>query len=251
MLDLSDCCEDESFKIMNTVDINPIISNYGLTYDEQNAIVHIGDIIGHNSFENSYLSDSLDKLFDERGDGYHTRSLGMLEYSSDEIMDKFASSFVSEPIKLCEVENCKYLVSSNGLHRWTVLRYHYLSELNKGATGLSKKYNIPVVYTKVNLNKTYCNYLLHILSGYQVWNDFDEHYKMTDNVVVIFSDKRYKIYEDELILLTKEVFLNSLDEKNINFDEIIYFYNNIESFRNFINNSLCLEKKMSEGGRVK
>lgn len=65
-------------------------------------------------------------FFGDKNDGYHTRSLGMLDYTSEEIVPKLQNSFEVEPMILDEVDDGKYCISTNGMHRYTILRIHYL-----------------------------------------------------------------------------------------------------------------------------
>jgi len=55
----------------------------------------------------------------------------MLDYSSEEIIEKLSSSFNDEPICVQEIDKGKYAISTNGMHRYSVLRAHYLLELQR------------------------------------------------------------------------------------------------------------------------
>ena len=114
-------------------DINPIIEKYGIKKPEKKDLISIADIIGYNycSSQSNNLFLSMSYFFDSSKGGYQNRSVGLLDYAEDEIIDKLRTSFEYEPITLVEVEPNKYIIYTNGIHRYTILRAFYLIEKEK------------------------------------------------------------------------------------------------------------------------
>ena len=154
-------------KIYSPKEINEVVADYGLHDSYTNAYLSIADIVGYeyewmNVTPNVFKS--LDSFFDSNGDGYHSRSVGLLDYSTGELLAKLQDSYIDEPIKVSEIDKGKYIITSNGLHRYTVLRCHYLQECASAKDefelkSLRDKYTIPVQLQALNYEKTYCNFL--------------------------------------------------------------------------------------------
>lgn len=142
--------------------LNPIVSEYGFLIPKGIGQVSVVDIVGYysDSRRNSGRSifETMDDFFDSEGDGYHSRSIGMLEYDNDNILNSLNYSFNFEPITVCETgENGKYTIYTNGLHRFTVLKTLCLKELadadgdEQKIEEIKRKYTIPADVTGVNL----------------------------------------------------------------------------------------------------
>ena len=224
--------------------INPLTYRYGITAEVEKTNISIGSVVGYDTWNQDSIYHhrknvllSMGDFFGDRNDGYHTRSLGMLDYTSEEIVPKLQNSFEVEPMILDEVDDGKYCISTNGMHRYTILRIHYLLDKLKNKipdNELDKKYSIPVKVKKKDYFKTYCNYLLSLLDNNidYVSAHLDNNYNYTGLVKVSFKDGTQKIMNDiELKVLVKESI------KNINDNSlylISYNYDNYQTFKYFI-----------------
>lgn len=105
------------------------------------------------------------------GDGYLTRALGLLDYKSgEELLEALKKrNNDTEDMGIRQIEDGKYIISSNGCHRFCLLRFFYLldsSKKEKSEEELRRLYTIPVTLDdKVNYFKTYCNYLISITNS--------------------------------------------------------------------------------------
>ena len=207
-------------KVYSPREINLIIDGSEMRGKTIIKNVSVADIVGitcKNGINNIF--DTLDDYFDKNGDGYHIRSVGMLEYSKDNILDNLRISFEKEPIQVKETGEGTYIIFKNGLHRFTLLRILYLKEL-ADANGdkekidkLKEKYTIPVRTTKINIDKTYCKYILNQIDVNEgdkliikdITNEYDENYKPTDNVEFFtFSGDKTILTVEELKNKTKD-----------------------------------------------
>src|SRR5574344_1063660 len=117
---LEKSADNNNAYIFNDFEINPIVASYGIFVGKsEKRMVSVADILGYNMRSETNIFKSIPNFFETDGDGYHSRSIGLLNYSSDEIMGQLKSSFEKEPISLQEIKNNKYIISNNGLHRFT------------------------------------------------------------------------------------------------------------------------------------
>ncbi len=211
-------------------------------YDEESAgIVSIADVLGYDSPLRKDLFESISEFFDSNGDGYHSRSVGMMEYSSDEVVSKLNQSFNIEPIKVKEVAEGKYFIDANGMHRFTILRAHYLFDKNRGLLSeeeLKRKYEISVITKKLDRVKTYCAFLLKIVdSNLYISSDLDDSYRKTGKIRIVddkTNDKRI-LSDEELIFYTTEVLMSRGLDVSILWKMAKYVENN-QSLSDFLMN---------------
>ena len=175
-------------------------------------------------------------------------------------------------MRLIEAERGKYTVLDNGLHRYTLLRILYLSELaqangdEKKIAELAEKYTIPAYVTGIDTEKTYCKYLLK-----QVRNENDEldianisaeyddkHNTRTGNVVIEYINGQEQIVDiEELLALTKEKILADKSFKERNYSTLQSMYNKYDSFAAFIDEDEFLDiiplqrEEASKGEQIK
>ena len=234
--DVKKFMEDPANCVQTPHDINPIVRKYGV-FDVADKIitVSIADLVADYSDENrgKNILETFKNFFEKKGDGYHTRSLGLLEYESGEQLLKALERRNQDTIdmKVREIDHGKYMIDSNGLHRFTILRFHFLLDCmkkEKSEEELREIYKIPVTLSyKLNYFKTYCNYLIQ--KGDPSVSDilFNE-----DETTIFHKDKSSKtISEEELIsLVTKS--LEKLDFESLK--EIEEYYKTIPSFHEFI-----------------
>ena len=220
-ISVQDVCSKVDAHIYSAMEVNPLAATSKFKTEEKPQMVSIADVVGYNAQSKNITPNvflSMDKFFDEKQAGYSSRSTEMLKYDKDNILEELKQSFVDEPMVLAETGEGSYTVASNGFHRYTVLRALYLSEAAK-ANGneeklakLAEKYTIPASVIGVDLEKTYCNYLLQRteFEGNE-WNVVDvfkevgPDYKPTDNVVIEYGNGEHEpLTTEELIGLTRE-----------------------------------------------
>jgi len=220
-------------QIMGWKDINPIIRDYGYFSEERKRRVSIADIYGYDYDWRGITSNifqSLNDYFDRNGDGYHSRSCDDLKKSVEEMLA--SRSFEVEPVVLQNIdpENNIYIVSSNGLHRYTSLRVLYLAELYKhpeNKENIKEKYVINAVVRDIDKIKTYCNFILsRFCNKSYLATEYDKNYRTTGNVVLCSPEGQQVLTDEQLLDFTKSLAINNMDLLSK------YFY--IEDFRNFV-----------------
>lgn len=203
--------------IYSKKDIDRIVDEYGVYTESDFSEISIANIVGYNfTFlnVNPNIIYSLPSFFDENGDGYHSRSVGLLKYSSDDIIEKLSLSFEQEPMIVDEVKNNIYIINGNGLHRYTVLRILYLSEVSKtkdpeGLKRIAQKYTIPVQLRKLDKIKTYSMFLLTEIFNKDIKKlelEYDrEKYTYTGNTIVVdCDDQKASLNDEKLIAFIRE-----------------------------------------------
>ena len=197
-------------RIYTFKDINSILNKYEVQGKTYNTNISMNDLIGFYEKRNVSLKfpDVLDDFFDELGDGYHSRSVGL------------DISFQREPIKTLEADN-KHVILTNGMHRFIVLRLLYLNERSKCSNNnldnLNQKYTIPVQTTPVDLIKTYCKYLIDIFNPVSIMGrcftkaeKYDDYYFLTEikgwnsKELVTLNEEEYQEYLESVISLGNE-----------------------------------------------
>lgn len=223
-------------------EINYIVARYALRKPRKNDNISIADILGYdNSWRNTdpFIIKSMDSFFDRNGSGYQSRSIGLLDYTTENAMEKI--DFTYEKMVVDEMEKGQYTISTNGLHRYTVLRILYLSEW-MNAKGdkeeierLKRKYTIPVQVNEVDFFKTYSKYLLMCLCDEikDVEKEYDrEKFQYTGRLIIITTDQARVIIEKDEDLLEYVKGKASVINQNIN--RLQWPYNAYESFREFL-----------------
>ena len=198
--------------IYDMYDYYLVISRYIIYNDPEMSKKSIADIVGIASEPSNYDKDNvvnnLNLYFSKQTDkitNYNNRADNMLDYSSDNVISGLYSSFNKEPMVVVDMGNGDALISENGMHRYHVLRIHYLNELSKAKTEedrerLREKYTVPVKMETIDLIKTYSNFLLG-LSGLDIYlsKERDEELKQTGNSILTYKNKRYAITDNQLL----------------------------------------------------
>jgi len=243
----------EEYHIYSPKEINPIISKYKIPKSNQIENVSIANILGYPHSNLDYKSPnillSMECFFDREGGGYRQRSLGMLEYHNDEIIEKLTPSFSSEPMQVEEIDQNKYCISINGLHRYTILRIHYLLEKYQNKQSLEeleKKYTIPVILNRTDYFKTYSNYLIRHLDGMitSFYVERDNNFQLTGKTEITLQDgKKYLLSDEELKVLIQNK-LTNISEQSLS--QIHNNYLTYKTFKNFIDTNFEELKKSFE-----
>lgn len=252
LINLETLKNNELLKNPKLNEINPLLANGNriLTLDMDLENISIADIIGVN--KQIDLDKNFNFLFNENGSEFQTRSLGLLKYSNEEIINALRESFKNHPLVISEVDDAKYIVEDNGYHRYSVLRLHYLSEYIKVKDNsellseLNKKYTIPVSVYKLDYLKTYCTSILKE-AGINIKVKTNS---VTKKSKIIIDGKVVTMNDSEFVQYTK----NLLIEKIQNESEFINVINNLliesDTFRGFynkyLNEEIIFDKKKSK-----
>lgn len=162
--DVKDFVLQSDFKIEEIErNISNMELNHGVFSKIGEETIPLSQILGFSKsdckIDKSFFAN-FDNFFNSTiNDGYHTRALGMLSYSPEDVMDFLARSFSKEPIKTISINN-QYYISSNGLHRFMALKLYYMLEMYQGKSieELDKKYMIKVENKELDIFKTFTNY---------------------------------------------------------------------------------------------
>lgn len=232
--------------VYNIYNYYSIISRYIVYNDPIFTKKSIADIVGIMSeptdYDNSNVANNLNLYFSKNTDkdvNYNNRADKMLDYYSDNIVSGLYESFNKEPIVITELENGGALISENGMHRYHLLRIHYLNELMNASSKseikeLRNKYTIPVKMETIDLFKTYSNFLLG-LSGLPIrlFKQRSEGLQQTGNSVLHYKNKQYVFNDRQLIdflrsninrIMEKSSTISKLCECIPSFNEYIGLY---------------------------
>lgn len=236
-------------RIYEEREINHIISDNKLEGIIKEELVSIADIIGYDYSwrrQTNNLADNFSSFFGTES-AYQIRSIGMLEYDNEEIIQQLYPSFKKEPLRVLELDNGRKVISGNGLHRYTILRMHYMSELQKVRGNkekeeyLKRKYEIPVKLTKVDLFKTYCQFLLKkacINDEIYLHNIYGE----DDCVIIHENNHEMKLNRKQLLEYTKNKINMLNDEIKDMFKHVVsIYYNRYSSFKMFVDENFSAE----------
>ena len=240
--------EDPSNNYNRSRDINPIANYYGVfTKTEQEENISVADIVGHDGIVNcgyykgSNILYTFENFFEKKGDDYHSRALALLDYDSGEdLLNVFKNNnnpHNTKDMVVRELDDGKYVITSNGLHKYTVLRFHYLLDRmkhEKSEEDLRNIYTIPVqVRDRVDLKKTYCNYLMNLSSPDILSINFNN---KENKFTIVNKDDKESVHDmEELIPLTIKC-SEMLDSEAL--DEINKYSKSIDSFNSFLSTYL-------------
>ncbi len=262
-VDETDLNKLSAVQVKSQDDINWVVKQYRKHKSiKKGVMVSIADVLGYNYgymfpyVDDLKLIDAMDHFFDENGQEYQTRSISMLGYSSSELMQKLRGSFEIEPINLMEADKGHYVVGNNGLHRFNVMRAHYLAELLKldpndrlGISNLRKKYTFPATVGEIDYFKTYCSFIIQSCDfNIGIETAYDENYNILDEVSITKADdpnykKNFK--DNELlncVYKALDKFLQNSTEDNIHrlADRIEHSYEQFDSFKQFYDTYLYM-----------
>ena len=219
--------------LQDNIAINDILLRYRIELNEQNTQISLANVLGDTSDVQSlslgHFAEKMCTFFDEAGNGYEKRSLGMLDYTSDNVVDCLRPSFASQPIYLNECGDSTYYVGQNGKHRIHLLKFHYLKELaNIDKTNLfamerlNQKYTIDCVIKPIDYIKTYCFYILDKTKTSErlsIESELDTNYMRTGRSKVVELSDNVKsetiVSDDELIRMAEHSLLQYI-EREIN-----------------------------------
>lgn len=240
------------YKIFETNDINQILSDYMVVNEGVNSKIYIKNIVGYDyswRCESNDLFTSFHNYFDSEGDTYHSRANSMLNYSIYEMVSKLESSFKNEPIVLMEVDNNKYIVSNNGIHRFHILKIAYLGRIAKCNTQeeideVNSEFVIPCISQKIDVFKSYCNFILNSCKKEKYektfWISID---KDNPDLCNVEYNKEKIIVNNEQLL---EFVINNINLELLDNYEMEFYQRKYPSFNEFLSNvkeKISKEKK--------
>lgn len=241
--------EEGQVRVFETKDINKILAEYGIIYNfEEQKYICIRDIVG---FDYSWRGDTNDlyynfnSYFNDMGDSYHSRANGMLNYLSSDIVEKLMPSFKSEPMKVLEVEDGKCIIYGNGIHRFNILKVSYLGEISKCTSKekleeVNKKFTIPVALGKIDIFKSYCNYLLNKFKKNPAMNYWIEVLEDPNICSVSYNKTKETLTNEELL----NFIIDNTELEMIESDlELARYILDYDSFNSFISNYMELTKE--------
>ena len=233
----------EDDKIYKKGEISLIVNQFGIYKNEISKNVSVADIIGNSiiSSESKNIFEEMNEIFSKNGTKYQTRSISMLEYTSKNVLKGLNKSFVTEPIRLSEVLKGKYLVSSNGRHRYSILKAHYLNELSeckndKEKNKLKLKYTIPIKVEELDVVKTYSQYLLHFLNKNLTVEEEIKNSLRTGKTYIEDENGNIVKYTDLELVQYVEKFIDKISKTELK-NNIIKIYNKEEYFKDYIDNN--------------
>lgn len=255
----------EGAKVKRNSDVNPILSRYGIFNPSQEDMrVSINDVVGYDyrcmSLDTNLL-ENLSWFFDRDGDNYHSRSVSMLDIPQSQVMEQLNNSFKREPIYLIEVDKGKYNIGNNGMHRYHILKTHFLDELSKinpkdkeAIKTLQEKYSFDAKISEIDFVKSYSAFLLNLLDknlALEIY--YNDDFELTDKTQLINYSKpeEKKVLTDEQLIevVNKKInyFLKTANRKEIKeFKEVVKNASQFESFKNYYDVSL---KQNQQGER--
>ena len=227
-----------NLSVRSSKDVNPIIAKFYIGKGEERKGIFLADIVGYDyrymNLDKSNIIENMSHFYNEDGDGYQTRSLSLLDISTDEIVYRLMPSFKRDPMYLQEADKGKYVIDCNGLHRLHILKAHYLKELSEldeddaiGHKVLEDKYTIETVVRQVDYLKTYSSFLFQQISrcydcNFDIIPQYDDYGELTGKVTIelrgnseklILNDRQFiKLVKDEIKFFLKDNTISSEDK---------------------------------------
>ena len=242
-IDIKSFLHDDRCKYHNLQEENHIVRNYGIYVrsEKPKRLISVANIVGHDmcrELSNKNILYTVSEFYDyQKRDEYHNRAIGLLKYTSgEELIEEFASrNYETRDMHLVDIGSGKYEISSNGLHRFTVLRTLYLKDLlseKYSDEELKVKYKIPVkVPYTLDYNRTYCNFLIKQVETNVSYIEF-----YNDEITVCFKDGSKKnITENELLHMAKKSALFIMAE---NPNLLASNYRKYSTFKKFIDENI-------------
>lgn len=265
-------------RIQSESDINFIIASNKIYKNSDKKIkISIEDVLGYDyewqDLTGQDLIFNMSHFFDIDGSSYQTRSVAMLDYSSDEIVEQLKASFIREPLCVIEADKGgKYVIGDNGLHRFHVLKAHFLKEMsalrpddNGGYKALKEKYTFSAMANELDFTKTYSVYMLKeiaILLGKSIPDfqaELDQDYVYTGNLEMTMPDsgKVYFLNDQQLTKFVREIFNEFVNDKSIStqkkqdgLSSLVANYEMFDSFKDYCDKNLPELKRLMNKGDI-
>ena len=258
--------QEGRLKVKSASDVNYIIARNRIFKNSyKKTRISIADILGYEyKFQGLTGQDfiyNMSNFFDIEGSGYQARSTSMLDYPTDEIVDKLKASFSREPMKIIEADKGgKYVIGDNGLHRYHVLKAHFLKEMfalslddKEGYNALKEKYTFDVSLSELDFIKTYSSYILKKIANFKGESipyfsaELDQDYNYTGNLKITTSEPENELVltDEQLIKFVQDRFNEYINDKSISSHKkqdglslIMTNYEMFDSFREYCDKNL-------------
>ena len=258
--------QEGRLKVKSASDVNYIIARNRIFKNSyKKTRISIADILGYEYKSQGLTGQdfiyNMSNFFDIEGSGYQARSISMLEYSTDEIVDKLKPSFSREPMKIIEADKGgKYVIGDNGLHRYHVLKAHFLKEMfalslddKEGYNALKEKYTFDVSLCELDFTKTYSSYILKKIANFKGESipyfsaEIDQDYNYTGKLKITTSEPENELVlnDEQLIKFVQDRFNEYINDKSISSHEkqyglslIMANYEMFDSFREYCDKNL-------------
>lgn len=237
--------QNANFSVMSDTEINPILNRYYIPGKRVKKEISIANILGY-SYENldlgTNLIENLSHFFDAEGTTYQTRSVGMLTMDREQCIVTLKNVSKSDTIYVRECEKNKYIITDNGMHRYHVLRFHYLNALSQidihnreQISALQDKCTIPVEVQETDYIKTYSYYILRkLIPQIELRAEYDSNYEKTGNVVVQIQDKRIVFTDEQLIDFLQKTINQNREKIDRYLDMLEYYQKWLPTFKKFL-----------------
>ena len=253
-------------KVKSASDVNYIIARNRIFKNSyKKTRISIADILGYEyKFQGLTGQDfiyNMSNFFDIEGSGYQARSISMLNYPTDEVVDKLKPSFSREPMKIIEADKGgKYVIGDNGLHRYHVLKAHFLKEMfalslddKEGYNALKEKYTFVVSLCELDFTKTYSSYILKKIANFKGESipyfsaELDQDYNYTGKLKITTSEPENELVlnDEQLIKFVQDRFNEYINDKSISSHKkqdglslIMANYEMFDSFREYCDKNL-------------
>lgn len=197
--------------IFSPNDINPILEKYFIQKGwDKVANIGIEYLVGICQETQSKSLVELLKVYYQDGESYDyfSRANGPLDYSPDEIRTILDKGLQNGSINVKELEKKRYLINSNGIHRFLMLKLAYLYEQQQGVEDIQQKFSIPATIIKCDFIKSYCYFLLARYSGV----DIDRMYNQeSQNLETVMSGKINPSTQEMINSVMTNVEMNNRD----------------------------------------
>lgn len=258
--------QEGRLKVKSASDVNYIIARNRIFKNSyKKTRISIADILGYEYKSQGLTGQdfiyNMSNFFDIEGSGYQARSISMLEYSTDEIVDKLKPSFSREPMKIIEADKGgKYVIGDNGLHRYHVLKAHFLKEMfalslddKEGYNALKEKYTFDVSLSELDFTKTYSSYILKKIANFKGESipyfsaELDQDYNYTGKLKITTSEPENELVlnDEQLIKFVQDRFNEYINDKSISSHKkqddlslIMANYEMFDSFREYCDKNL-------------
>lgn len=237
--------DDYDFSIKSDIEINPILNRYYIPGNRIKKEISISNILGYDYEYNDLSTDLIKNLsyfFDSKGSTYQTRSISMLTMYRDQCVDALKNVSKIDTVYVRECEKNKYIITDNGMHRYHVLRFHYLNELSQidskdkeQVKALNNKYTIPVEVQETDYIKTYSYFILRkLIPQIELKAEYNANYDRTGNVVVSYQDKQKVLTNEQLLDFLQKTINKNREKVEQYSDNFTYFQELLPTFKNFL-----------------
>ena len=258
--------QEGRLKVKSASDVNYIIARNRIFKNSyKKTRISIADILGYEYKSQGLTGQdfiyNMSNFFDIEGSGYQARSISMLNYPTDEVVDKLKPSFSREPMKIIEADKGgKYVIGDNGLHRYHVLKAHFLKEMfalslddKEGYNALKEKYTFDVSLSELDFTKTYSSYILKKIANFKGESipyfsaELDQDYNYTGKLKITTSEPENELVltDEQLIKFVQDRFNEYINDKSISSHKkqddlslIMANYEMFDSFREYCDKNL-------------